>query len=79
VEELNRRYLAGEKIDIEPLVAAEVCSCHVALPYTFEAIAAYQEHFACWGIEKENTPDRPYFDIAVKRISAKLKRNQLFD
>jgi site-specific DNA-methyltransferase (adenine-specific) len=43
------------------------------------AIAAYQEHFACWGIEKENTPDRPYFDIAVKRISAKLKRNQLFD
>jgi hypothetical protein len=38
VEELNRRYLAGEKIDIEPLVAAEVCSCHVALPYTFEAI-----------------------------------------
>ncbi len=42
-------------------------------------IAAVREGRSFWGIEKENTEDRPYFEIAKRRIIAELERMPLFE
>lgn len=42
------------------------------------AVAAYQEHFNCWGIEKENSIERPYFDIACERMRGQINKHPLF-
>lgn len=42
-------------------------------------IAAVREGRCFWGIEKENTKERPYFEIAKRRIIAELERMPLFE